>query len=176
MSNQILDDSFEAIVEIGQQTAKQVKQSAVSTVKKTVNELTADRIFSEKAEGGKIGNHTPLDAERMKKLEEMHDVQDKQKEDFYKTQDEQKIAEVQGKLSSFFKEYKQKEERAYEESKQEKETRIRREEEEKVAKEREKQQGIQAPMAAPKGKVRRNIFQRAVKSSQAETRVGTGGK
>lgn len=174
---QILSDSFEAIVETGRQTARQTKKAAVSTVKKTVNQVAADRIFSEKAETGASRNHTPLDGEQMKKLGEKHSAQDKQKEAFHEAQDQQEMSEVKQKLNSFFQEYKQKEERYFEQRKQEVEAKKRQEEEEMLGRQREEEQKkLAGPVSAPRGKVRRNIFQRTVKQSQPETRVGTGGK
>lgn len=164
---QILDDTFEKIAELGSQTAKQTKKAGQAIVKKAVNELSGGNIFEEKRPStgeSPAANHSELDPQQLDRLNKIY---------AHKKEDNEEMTKVKERLN-FFQEFKQEERKTIEEIKREEEERKRQEEEElQKKKDEEKQQGLET-VTAPKGKVRRNIFQRAVKSSQPETRVGGG--
>lgn len=168
----LLNEFFELGKSTVQKTGQSIKSVTLGSLQKAIEEISGssqqsnnplDKGMEKLEQGGKKQNHTPLD---FRKLQEN-----------YQKQDQQKMTDVRSKLWQFFNLEKQEEKKAIEWFKNKEEERKRRiAQEEQEKKKKEEMEKKQTPPEEPKGKVRRSIFapKKAVKRSQAETRVGSG--
>ena len=166
---QLLEDTFEKLVELGQSTAKNTVKSVVSTLNPFSSSSKAEVGKSaqfEKATGknpelSKNKNHTPVDFEKLKN----------------KFQDKEKL-KVEGLRNRLFQMVKNQEERSLIEKRQKEMEKKRQEvlaEQDKKRKEEEKRKQ-QAYSNVPRGKARRSIFsqKKAAGQQHAETKPATG--
>jgi len=163
----ILQDSFEQIVELGQTTAKQgVKQisqtfSPLKILENiTQNSPSTPSLLEKQSNEKNESKSTPLDLEKLKKN--------------YEDQDKIKTESLRKRL---FQLIKQQEEKTLEEKKAEEEKKRKKEEYEKEEKKKQLAQQKQAQETEiPQGKQRRSIFspKKVVKREQAEVRPASG--
>ena len=174
---QLLEDTFEKLVELGQSTAKNTVKSVASTLNPfssltkqgggRTSEVEESRLGRDKLRGEssevklKGKNHTPVDFEKLKN----------------KFQDKEKL-KVEGLRNRLFQMVKNQEERSLIEKRQKEMEKKRQEvlaEQDKKRKEEEKRKQ-QAYSNVPRGKARRSIFsqKKAAEQQHAETKPATG--
>lgn len=170
----ILSDSFEQIVELGQSTAKQGVKSVAQTFSplKLLDHLTGKTQGStsevkESAGGGgdtsevKGDKSTPLNFDKLQQK--------------FKDQDETKMEALRNRL---FQIVKREDEKSLERKKTEEQQKKQKEEAEKEQKKRQQlqQQKAQQAEEEPRGKIRRSIFspKKVAQRSQQEVRPAAG--
>ncbi|HLL61058.1 MAG TPA: hypothetical protein VK338_05045 [Candidatus Nitrosocosmicus sp.] len=164
---QIGDEFGEIIGQTAKTTANVAQSATIGVIKKLGDELTGSNLSQgdkgiEKIEQGqsKQQNFTALDKDKLKNIE-----------NGYKKQDDMQLEQLRNRL---FNIVKSDEKQAYEEAKQEEQERLRKIEEEEMQKNQREQEGLgELPQMTSKTK-RGMTAQKAVKSSNTETKANTG--
>ena len=163
----ILSDSFEQLVELGQSTAKQGAKQIGQTfsplkILETINPQSSKSPQSpQKEKDVKKDGVTPLNFDKLQKN--------------YQNQDKVKMESLRSRL---FQMVKREDEKALEQKKAEEQQKKQKEETEKEQKKRQKiqQQQVQQASEEPRGKIRRSIFshKKVAQRSQAEVKPASG--